>query len=85
MDSPKPARGSPIRTGGCSARVLAERSHEALGDLEHPTIFGDVLAHQDEMRIPLHGLAQPFRHRVHEPPLSRRAVTGGTNSPDQRA
>ena len=50
--------------------VFTEQVDESIGHLEHAAVGSDVLAHQDQFGVALHGLTKAFGHRVDEPQLA---------------
>src|SRR6185437_1364182 len=52
---------------GCIAdTILAKTVQESFGDLEGAAIAGDVLPHEDEVVVLLHGLGEAFADGVDE-------------------
>ena len=40
--------------------------HQSLGGFENPTVRAYILTHEDQSRVPFHGLIKAFTHRVHQ-------------------
>ena len=49
---------------GVAYPVLAKGFNKSFGHFEHPAVFGDVLAHEHQVVVRLHGLAQSVLDRV---------------------
>jgi len=59
---------------GCVAHApFPEPLHEAFRDLERTAVFGDVLAHEHQVRMPFHALGKPLLDGVDH---ARFATTG---------